>query len=222
MYAEEDYLMLSGIQHFAFCRRQWAMIHIEQQWDDNYRTTAGELMHKKAHEEGSFERRGNLLIVRGLRISSRELGLSGQCDVVEFRQDEKGIELFGYDSRWKPVPVEYKHGTPKENNADELQLCAQAMCLEEMFQTDIPEGYLYYGENRRRSHVELTEVLRGEVKKVSKEMHELFQRGYTPSVKPSKRCRACSLENLCVPKLQKAVAVRSYIEQNIKADLADQ
>lgn len=97
MYDEEDYLMLSGIQHFAFCRRQWAMIHIEQQWAENYRTTAGELMHKKAHDEGSFEKRGNLLIVRGLRIASRELGLSGQCDVVEFHENENGIVLFGYD-----------------------------------------------------------------------------------------------------------------------------
>lgn len=218
MYAEEDYLMLSGIQHFAFCRRQWALIHIEQQWDDNYRTTAGELMHKKAHDEGSFEKRGDLLTVRGLRIASRELGLSGQCDIVEFHRDEKGFELFRYDGRWKPVPVEYKHGAPKENNADELQLCAQAMCLEEMFQTHLSEGYLYYGEKRRRSHVELTEVLREEVKKASKEMHDLFRRGYTPNVKTSKWCRACSLENLCVPKLQKASSVRAYIEQNMKAD----
>lgn len=108
MYSEEDYLMLSGIQHFAFCRRQWAMIHIEQQWADNYRTTAGELMHKKAHDEGSFEKRGNLLIVRGLRISSHKLGLSGQCDVVEFHQNEDGVILFGYDGKWNPVPVEYK------------------------------------------------------------------------------------------------------------------
>lgn len=150
MYAEEDYLMLSGIQHFAFCRRQWAMIHIEQQWAENYRTTAGELMHRKAHDEGSFEKRGNLLTARGLRIASRELGLSGQCDVVEFHQEEDGIELFGYAGKWNPVPVEYKHGAPKENNADELQLTAQAICLEEMFQTQISGGYLYYGENRRR------------------------------------------------------------------------
>mgnify|MGYP002511654730 FL=1 len=143
MYAEEDYLMLSGIQHFAFCRRQWAMIHIEQQWAENYRTTAGELMHKKAHEEGSFEKRGGLLIVRGLRISSRELGLSGQCDVVEFRQDESGVDLFGYDGKWKVTPIEYKRGMPKENNVDEVQLCAQAICLEEMFQPGIAEAYLY-------------------------------------------------------------------------------
>ncbi len=216
MYAEEDYLMLSGIQHFAFCRRQWAMIHIEQQWAENYRTTAGELMHKKAHDTDSFEKRGNLLIVRGMKVSSRELGLSGQCDVVEFHQDEKGISLFGYDGNWSPVPIEYKHGTPKENNADELQLCAQAICLEEMLQIDIQGGYLYYGENRRRSRIEFTDVLREEVQKTAKEMHDLFHKGYTPNVKATKKCKACSLENLCIPKLQKAMKVREYIEQGIR------
>lgn len=216
MYAEEDYLMLSGIQHFAFCRRQWALIHIEQQWEENYRTTAGELMHKKAHDEGAFEKRGNLLTVRGLRISSRELGLSGQCDVVEFREDAGGIDLFGYDGKWMPVPVEYKHGAPKEHQADELQLCAQAMCLEEMFQTEIMLGYLFYGENRRRTQVEFADSLRDEVRKLAKEMHDLFQRGYTPNGKISKQCKACSLENLCVPKLQKAMKVRDYIEQGMK------
>lgn len=218
MYAEDDYLMLSGIQHFAFCRRQWAMIHIEQQWAENYRTTAGELMHKKAHDEGAFEKRGNILTVRGLRISSHELGVSGQCDVVEFHQAECGVTLYGYDGNWNPVPVEYKHGKPKENNSDELQLCAQAICLEEMFQTVIPEGYLFYGENRRRSHVGFTEGLREEVKNMTKEMHELFQRGHSPNVKPTKQCKACSLENLCVPKLQKTMKVREYIQQGIHSD----
>lgn len=218
MYAEEDYLMLSGIQHFAFCRRQWAMIHIEQQWADNFRTAAGELMHKKAHDEGSVEKRGDLLIVRGLRISSHELGMSGQCDVVEFHRNENGVALFGYNGKWNPVPVEYKHGVPKENKADELQLCAQAMCLEEMFQTKIPDGYLFYGENRKRTYVELSDDLRLEVKRMSTEMHDLFRKGYTPNVKPDKRCKACSLENLCVPKLQKTMPVRKYIEQNIRSD----
>ena len=216
MYAEDDYLMLSGIQHFAFCRRQWGMIHIEQQWAENYRTTAGELMHKKAHDEGSFEKRGNLLIVRGMRISSHELGVSGQCDVVEFHQNENGVELFGYDGKWKPIPIEYKRGKPKENNADQLQLCAQAICLEEMFQTIILDGYLYYGENRRRSHVDFTDELRETVKKMTKEMHDLFQRGHTPNVRPSKQCKACSLENLCITKIKKAVKVREYIEQAIQ------
>lgn len=218
MYAEEDYLMLSGIQHFAFCRRQWAIIHIEQQWAENERTTAGELMHKKAHDEGSIEKRGDLLTIRGLRISSRELGLSGQCDVVECHRDDSGIDLFGYEGKWLPVPVEYKHGLPKENNADELQLCAQAICLEEMFQVRIPEGFLYYGENRRRSQVEFTDSLREEVRRTALEMHDLFQKGYTPQVKPAKRCKACSLENLCLPKIQKAMGVREYIRQGIQEE----
>ena len=114
------------------------------------------------------------------------------------------------------MPVEYKHGSPKENNADALQLCAQAVCLEEMFQTNIPEGFLFYGENRRRSQIGFTDDLRSEVKKMAEEMHALFQRVHTPNVKPSKQCRACSLENLCVPKLQKLMNVRQYIEQGIK------
>lgn len=214
MYAEEDYLMLSGIQHFAFCRRQWALIHIEQQWEENYRTTSGELMHKRAHDEASFEKRGDLLIVRGLRIASHELGFGGQCDVVEFYQSEDGITLYGYDGKWNPVPIEYKRGQPKENNEDELQLCAQAVCLEEMFQTCIPQGYLYYGENRRRSCVTFSDELRDEVKKMSTEMHDLFKKGYTPKAKYGKKCKACSLENLCVPKL-KNTNVREYIEKNI-------
>ena len=215
MYGEEDYLMLSGLQHFAICRRQWALIHIEQQWAENYRTTAGELMHKKAHEEGSFEKRGSRLTVRGLRIASRELGLSGQCDVVEFCQSPKGVPLFGYKGKWEPVPVEYKYGEPKENRADELQLCAQAICLEEMLETAIPEGFLFYGKNRRRCAVAFTEELRAAVRKASSEMHELFQRGYTPKVKPSRQCKACSLEELCVPKLQKTGRVREYIKKNV-------
>lgn len=215
MYAEEDYLMLSGIQHFAFCRRQWALIHVEQQWAENYQTTSGELMHKKAHDEASFEKRGDLLLVRGLRIASRELGLSGQCDVVEFHKDPEGISLFGYEEKWHPVPVEYKHGLPKENNADELQLCAQAICLEEMFQTRISEGYLFYGENRRRTHVSFTDELRQTVRKTSEEMHELFHRGYTPKVRYSKHCKACSLLDLCMPKIQNKENVRDYIIQNI-------
>ncbi|MCI9079381.1 MAG: CRISPR-associated protein Cas4 [Lachnospiraceae bacterium] len=219
MYAEEDYIMLSGIQHFAFCRRQWALIHIEEQWEENYKTTAGELMHKKAHEEGSFEKRGDLLVTRGLRIASHELGFSGQCDVVEFHQDKNGITVFGYDGKWNIVPVEYKHGKPKEHNADELQICAQAICLEEMFQTNINEGFLYYGENRRRSKVIFDADLRNEVKKVSNEMHDLFHKGYTPKVKPSKQCKACSLENLCIPKLQKTIKVSTYIEQNIHSSI---
>ena len=207
--------MLSGIQHFAFCRRQWALIHIEQQWEENYRTISGELMHKKAHNEEAWEKRGNIIITRGLKISSHTIGLSGQCDVVEFRKEDNGIPLFGYAGKWKIVPVEYKRGIPKENREDELQLCAQAICLEEMFQTEISEGFLYYGENRRRTNVKFTEELCKEVRKISEEMHQLYKKGYTPKSKYAKRCQSCSLKNLCLPKLQKKTDVRKYISNNI-------
>lgn len=210
-FKEEDYLQLSGLQHFAFCRRQWALIHIENQWHENLRTTEGHLMHARAHDDGARERRGNLLIVRGVNIHSRELGVSGQCDVLEFHQDNGGVPLAGYEGRWQPYPVEYKHGQPKENPADRLQLCAQAMCLEEMLCCSIPEGALFYGQTRRREAVPLTEELRQKVRDDLEEMHQLYQKGYTPKGKPTKACNACSLKGLCLPKLLRTRSVRDYL-----------
>ena len=215
-YNEEDYLMLSGIQHFAFCRRQWALIHIEQQWQDNYRTTDGVLFHKRAHDESLLEKRGDIITARGLRISSRTLGIVGQCDVVEFYQDSKGISLHDYTGYWRVYPIEYKRGTYKDGDEDILQLCAQAMCLEEMLSTQIEKGALYYGENRRREEVFFSEQLRNEVHSMVEEMHMLFQKGYTPVVKTSKKCMSCSLKNICLPKIQKENNVKQYILERIK------
>lgn len=220
-YAESDYLMLSGLQHFEFCRRQWALIHIEQQWAENYQTTAGQLMHKHAHEEHSVEKRGNLIIMRGLRIASAELGLSGQCDVVEFRRCSSGINLQGYEGSWEPVPVEYKRGTEKEGREDEVQLCAQAICLEEMFLTEIPRGYLYYGTNKRRTEVCFDEELRRHLKELAEQMHGLYGRGTTPKVKTTRKCQSCSLKELCIPKLNKQMNVKRYIESMMKEQGAD-
>ena len=214
-YREEDYLMISGIQHFQFCRRQWALIHIEQQWAENYQTTAGLLMHKKAHDESSVEKRGDLIIMRGLRIASRQLGFSGQCDVVEFRSVRDGITLSGYDGTWDVVPIEYKRGTEKDGCEDAVQLCAQAICLEEMFLTDISKGYLFYGENKRRTEVIFDEMLRGQVKMLCEEMHMFYRKGYTPKVKTSKKCRSCSLKDLCLPKLNKNLDVERYIRDRL-------
>lgn len=215
MYAEEDYLMLSGLQHFAYCRRQWALIHIEQQWAENERTVDGHLFHRKAHDGEATEKRGDLIITRGLPVKSDTLGVSGVCDVVEFHKSEQGITLFSYAGKWQPYPVEYKKGEPKPGEADELQLCAQAMCLEEMLLCDIPEGSLFYGQNRRRTKVEFTGELRGLVKSMLQEMHDLWDRGYTPKVKPQKGCNACSLKEICVPRLGKARTVSSYIEDRL-------
>lgn len=213
MYSEDDYLMLSGIQHFAYCRRQWALIHVEQQWEENGHTAGGKIMHKNAHDESYVEKRGNKIITRGLRIKSAKLGLSGECDVVEFIKDKDGISLTGYDGLWLPYPVEYKSGEPKENNADELQLCAEAMCLEEMLLCEIEEGSLFYGKTKRRLKVRFSDELRKQVEKFTAEMHEYMNKAYTPKVKMKKGCNACSLKDICVPKLNNSISVKDYIDK---------
>ena len=212
-YNEEDYLQLSGLQHFCFCRRQWALIHIEQLWAENLRTVEGNILHEKAHDPFLRERRGELLITRDMRVFSPELGISGDCDVVEFRADPGGIPLAGREGLWRPYPVEYKHGAPREDHANELQLCAQAMCLEEMLCCEIPEGALYFGETRHRLPVTFTEELRQEVRDSLLEMHRLYEKRYTPKVRPTKSCNACSLKELCLPKLMKIRSVRSYLTE---------
>lgn len=213
MYEENDYLQLSGLQHFRFCRRRWALIHIEQQWADNYRTIDGALMHENAHDSSFRESRGNLLIVRGVNISSPSLGVSGQCDVLEYHKGSRGIPLPGRDGLWQPYPVEYKRGVPRKDTGDTLQLCGQAMCLEEMLCCAIPEGALYYGETRRREVVAFTEELREQVRSSLEEMHQLYKRAYTPKVKPSKGCNACSMKELCLPRLMKKRSVSSYLKK---------
>ena len=217
-YAEDDYLMISGIQHFKFCRRQWALIHVEQQWAENEHTVTGELMHKKAHDPYLMEKRGDIIVVRSLPVASRELGISGQCDVVEFHKSEDGIKLHGHRGLYSVYPVEYKKGKPKITEEDRLQLTAQVLCLEEMLSTEVPEGAVFYGETRRRETVEITKALRLEVKQMLQEMHGYYSRRYTPKVKYSKSCNACSLKEICLPKLGKAGSVKDYLGQMLKEE----
>ena len=217
-YNEEDFLMLSGIQHFTFCKRQWALIHIEQQWEDNLRTIEGNIMHENAHNGEIREKRGSTIISRGMSVFSRSLGISGVCDVVELRRSENGIELYGLEDKYDVVPIEYKKGKPKENDADVLQLTAQAICLEEMLVCSINKGYLYYGEQKRRMEVEISQELRESVKACCTEMHRLYDRCHTPKVKISKACNACSIKNICIPKLCKDKSVEKYIHDMIKGE----
>lgn len=212
-FKEDDFLQLSGLQHFRFCRRQWALIHIEKQWQENYFTVDGSLMHENAHNGTHRESRGDLLILRGLPVFSRTLGVSGQCDVVEFRRDPAGVSLRDREGLWIPFPVEYKRGKPKPHSADELQLCAQALCLEEMMCCEIPQGALFYGEPRRRALVDFTPELRKEVKDCLLEMHQLYERGYTPKVKSGTMCRSCSLKELCLPALSRRCSVATYLNK---------
>ena len=216
VYKEDDFLQISGLQHFQFCRRQWALIHLEQLWAENLRTVEGELLHERAHDASLREKRGELMIVRDMRVFSANLGVSGACDVVEFKKSEAGIPLSGLEGKYQPYPIEYKRGSPRTDQANHLQLCAQAMCLEEMLCCDIPEGALYYGEIRRRENVLFTEELRQAVKSALEEMHQLYERGYTPKVRPNKSCNACSLKELCLPKLMKKKSFAIYLRERLE------
>lgn len=218
IYKEDDYLLLSGIQHYAFCPRQWALIHIEGQWNENYLTTGGRFMHAKAHDGDSTEKRGNLIIFRALKVRSVELGISGECDIVEFHKSKNGISINGYDSLWLPYPVEYKRGKTKLDDCDRLQLCAQAVCLEEMLCVKIDSGALFYGEPRRREVVDFTLELRTKLTDIVKSMHEIFSRKYTPNATKRKCCQNCSIKDLCLPELggKDETSVKKYMEAHIE------
>jgi CRISPR-associated exonuclease Cas4 len=150
-------------------------------------------------------------------VASYRLGLSGICDVVEFTPSPDGVSLPNREGLYLPAPVEYKRGNEKRDHSDETQLCAQAMCLEEMLSTSIQHGYLYYGETRHRVEIEFTSELRTLVQDMSAEMHNYFSRGYTPRVKTHKGCRSCSLADICLPVLQeKVIPASRYIKQNIE------
>lgn len=211
MYNEEDYLMLSGIQHFMFCRRQWALIHIEQQWADNFRTADGNIMHRNVHDADFREKRGDTVIARAMAVSSARLGISGECDAVEFRRSATGITVYGLEGKYSVTPVEYKRGAPKEDESDIMQLTAQAMCLEDMLCCDIPVGYMFYGETRRRLKVEFTEELRRRTEEMIHEMHRLYSSRYTPKAKRTKACNACSMKDICLPALCSGRSASDYI-----------
>ena len=214
-YSEDEFLQLSGLQHFLFCRRQWALIHIENAWQDNYFTVKGELMHTRTHNEQLTERRGNIIITRAMRIFSASLGTAGQCDVLEFHSDSTGVKINGWDGKWLPFPVEYKVGKQKADRCDEAQLCAQSMCLEDMLCCHIPEGALFYGETKRRTKVVFDDELKDLVRRSFAEMHELFEKNHTPRVKTTKACKICSLREICLPSLMKGNSVSTYLEESI-------
>lgn len=200
-FSEDDLLPLSALQHLSFCERQTALIHLEQAWEENVLTMEGKHLHEKAHE-GSSELRGDVLTVRSLRLRCLRLGLSGQADIVEFHKsvEEGAIALPHRRGKWSVFPVEYKRGKPKRDNCDRLQLCAQALCLEEMLGVVIPAGALFYGETRRREDVAFDDALRGEVESMAERLHKLFEAGITPPAVYLPKCESCSLMERCKPK----------------------
>ncbi|MFV0362630.1 MAG: CRISPR-associated protein Cas4 [Suipraeoptans sp.] len=216
MYNEEDYLQLSGIQHFAFCKRQWALAYIEMQWSENVRTVEGKLLHEKVHDVFSGEKRREVVISRAMPVYSRTMGVSGECDVVEFHRNENGISIAKMEGKFNVIPIEYKRGEAKVNDIDEMQLVAQGMCLEEMLCCTIPYGYIFYGKTRRREKVVLSPEIKSKVVQTFEEMHKYSQRGYTPKVRRSKSCNACSLKDICLPAIKSNISVAQYIDANIE------
>lgn len=213
---EADYLMISGVQHFMFCRRQWALIHIEQAWEENYFTTQGMVLHERADNHDIKEKRGDVITVRGMDIASHRLGMSGRCDVVEFKRDKKGVYIPQFDGTYIPYPVEYKRGKQKQDNSDRFQLLAQLISLEDMLNIKLSEASVFYHEVRRRSAYSFTEKDKQELIKIAEEMHQIYERGYTPRPKTSKKCKSCSLKDLCLPELENVPTASDYIKEKMK------
>lgn len=215
-YKEDDYLLISGIQHFVFCRRQWALIHIEQLWDENFFTVDGQIKHKKVDSGDIFEIKNDIRIIRSMPVVSHELKLKGKCDVVEFRPDANGFYFSKYNEKYNVYPIEYKRGKSKTDESDIMQLLAQAMCLEEMLGIRISEGACFYFETRRREQVIFTDDLRNRLVDIISEMNNYYDRRYTPKVKKSRKCKSCSLKNLCLPELDGTISVSKYMEKRIR------
>jgi CRISPR-associated exonuclease Cas4 len=205
VFAEDDLLPVSGLQHLLYCERQAALIHLERIWVDNSFTVEGTHLHERA-DGGEGESRGDLRIVRGLPLRNARLGLSGKADVVELRRlgpgqeaSEAGASFPGVPGLWQPFPIEYKRGRPKSHRADEVQLCAQALCLEEMLGVPVPAGALFYGKPRRRTEVAFDRSLRQLTEEAAARFHEIMESGVTPSPVHGPKCERCSLLDVCLP-----------------------
>lgn len=208
MFSEDDLIQLSALQHFVYCPRQCALIHIEQVWVENMFTAEGRIMHDKVHEE-SVEYREGVKIERGMFLRSLELGLIGKADVVEFHRAAGGA--------WLPFPVEYKRGKPKKDSCDMVQLCAQALCLEEMLHVKIEKGALYYGRTRHRHEVIFDDDLRAVTRNTASRVRAFLEKGETPSPEYSPKCKACSMLGVCLPKVMgRQKSVTRYLEEQLK------
>lgn len=198
MHPDPDLLPLSALQHLVFCERQCALIHLEGQWQENPLTFEGRQMHERVDGEAG-ESRGDLRIVRGLTLIHRGLGLAGRAYVVELHRDPAGAAVAGVRGRWRPFPVEYKRGRPKSHDADRVQLCAQALCLEEMWSVSVPAGALFYGKTRRREEVAFDRDLREATERAARRTREIVESGVTPRARKEKKCARCSMLERCRP-----------------------
>ncbi len=225
MYSEDQLLPISALQHLLYCERQCALIHLEQTWAENRFTAEGQAMHTRVHDAGHESRR-DVRTARGTRLRSLRLGLTGQADVVEFLRTETAADasgqptaatLPGVSGFWRPFPVEYKRGRPKAHDADTVQLCAQALCLEEMLGVTIPAGALFYGESRQRLDVTFSRDLRKTVEDSAARLHVLLAGNVTPPpIFEKAKCERCSLLEICQPEISGRRSARRYLEQNLR------
>jgi CRISPR-associated exonuclease Cas4 len=222
MYTEEDLLPLSGLQHLTFCERRWALIHLEQQWEDNLFTAEGELLHEKAHS-AEVESRPEVLVRRTLPLHSFRLGLSGQADVVEFQPcapEQPGIVMPRRRGLWRPYPIEYKRSRDRGGSAYRVQLCAQALCLEEMLEIPVECGAVFDGRAHRRVEVTFDTALRGQVEQAAARMHAIQQSRKTPPpVYEKKKCEACSMRPVCLPTVAGPASATRYLNRAVGANL---
>ena len=206
---------LSRLSHAGFCLRRAALLTNEQLWSESADTAKGRAEHERVHTQ-RIERRGNTAKLYEFPVFSNSLGVAGKCDCIEAEEDPQGCRISALDFPVRLFPVEYKHGKLRAEREYEVQLCAQAMCLEEMLCCEIPDGALFYGEARRRVRVPFTPELREEVRTDAAQMHDLYRRGRTPQVKPTKSCNACSLKDLCLPRLSRTGSVHDYLRANME------
>jgi len=202
MYTEDDFIMISALQHYVYCPRQCGLIHVDDVWNENLFTTRGNILHEKADTD-TYETRSAVKTVRGLRIHSFILGITGRCDVVEFKESAKGEII---------IPVEYKSGEPKEDISDMVQLCAQVLCLEEMLNTKINSGAFFYGKIRRRTKVEINDKLRSQTMEIILAVREIVKNKAVPKAEYSAMCRNCSLLDICQPKAMDSQKLEKYIK----------
>lgn len=224
MYTDDELLPISGLAHLEFCARRCALVHLEGLWGENLQTAQGRLLHQRVHEAPSGMA-GAIRVARGLRLRSSELGLSGVADVVEFHPldetDEGGAVLPGRAGCWRPYPVEYKRGRRKSERSYFVQLCAQALCLEEMLETDVPAGALYHGKSRNRQTVDFDAPLRETTRQRAQQFHELIAQANIPVAEYGAKCRFCSLNGQCLPKLPRSRSALHYVARTIDDLLTD-
>ncbi len=229
MYSDDDMIMISALQHYAFCPRQCALIHLEQVWSENYLTASGQALHSHV-DANNHETRRDIHKATSVRLASGKYGICGITDMLEYHKQDSNkneygevnaVKLKGLFDYWRPFPVEYKHGKPKEHDADRIQLCAQALCLEEMLSVTIREGALFYAKTRRREDVVFDNDLREKTISIINSIRLMIENRITPAPEFDSKCNSCSLIAECKPSIVRKGCVKEWLNKEITKAIGD-